>query len=84
MGLATLTDTVGYTKLPTHLIESFKATLESRVLLIFFYLIDLSNPQMNQHMQVVESLIEEFGWGQKPIIYVLISLTWLLPKTISS
>ncbi|MEQ1876204.1 MAG: GTPase HflX, partial [Bdellovibrionia bacterium] len=69
---ATLTDTVGFIrKLPTKLIEAFKATLEeateSEVLI---HVVDLSSPQMEQQMAVVEDLITEFHWGKKPIIHV--------------
>lgn len=68
---AVLTDTVGFMrKLPTHLIEAFKATLEETADAdILIHVIDLSSEQMEQQIQVVEELIEEFGWGDKTIIY---------------
>ena len=67
-----VTDTVGFIrKLPTHLIEAFKATLEeSGEADILLHVIDLSSPQMEQQIQTVEALIEEFGWDDKPIIHV--------------
>jgi GTP-binding protein HflX len=69
---AVVTDTVGFIrKLPTHLIEAFKATLEeSADADILMHVIDLSSPQMEKQMQTVNELINEFGWQNKPIIYV--------------
>lgn len=67
-----LTDTVGFIKkLPTHLIEAFKATLEetSEADLIL-HVIDLSNPDFEKHIEVVNELAEEFHWTEKPFIYV--------------
>ncbi|MBX3021277.1 MAG: GTPase HflX [Bdellovibrionales bacterium] len=72
VGDAVVTDTVGFIrKLPTHLIEAFKATLEeSGEADVLLHVIDLSSPQMDQQIKVVDELIREFGWEKKPIIYV--------------
>lgn len=72
VGDAVATDTVGFMrKLPAHLIEAFKATLEeSGEADILLHVIDLSSPQMDQQIRVVDDLIREFGWEKKPIIYV--------------
>ena len=72
LGDTVITDTVGFIRnLPTHLIEAFKATLEeSAEADILLHVIDLSNPNMEHQIQVVEDLVEEFGWGDKPLIYV--------------
>ncbi len=69
---AVVTDTVGFIrKLPTNLIEAFKATLEeSADADILIHVIDLSSPQMQTHIEVVEKLMAEFGWQNKPIIHV--------------
>jgi GTP-binding protein HflX len=69
---AVLTDTVGFIrKLPPQLIEAFKATLEeSAEADILIHVIDLSSPQMQTQVEVVNSLIKEFGWDTKPIIHV--------------
>ncbi len=69
---AVLTDTVGFiNKLPTHLIEAFKATLEESASAdILIHVIDLSNPQMEKQIQVVNDLIKEFGWDRKPLLHV--------------
>jgi GTP-binding protein HflX len=69
---AVVTDTVGFIrKLPTQLIEAFKATLEeSAEADILLHVVDLSSPAMARQMEVVEDLIKEFGWSDKPVIYV--------------
>jgi GTP-binding protein HflX len=71
-GEALATDTVGFIrKLPAHLIEAFKATLEeSGEADILMHVIDLSSPQMEHQIEIVDGLIREFGWEKKPIIYV--------------
>lgn len=69
---AVVTDTVGFIrKLPTHLIEAFKATLEeSADADVLLHVIDLSSDQMETHLDVVQNLIKEFGWADKPVIHV--------------
>jgi len=72
MGNALITDTVGFIrKLPTHLIEAFKATLEeSDEAHILLHIIDLSSDQMKTQIETVNQLVEDFNWGNKPMIYV--------------
>lgn len=67
-----VTDTVGFIrKLPTQLIEAFKATLEeSSEADVLIHVVDLSSPNMKRQIEVVEKLIEEFGWQDKKIIHV--------------
>jgi GTP-binding protein HflX len=69
---AVVTDTVGFIrKLPTQLIEAFKATLEeSAEADVLLHVVDLSSPNMVRQLEVVDKLIEEFGWGHKPIIHI--------------
>jgi GTP-binding protein HflX len=69
---AVVTDTVGFIrKLPTQLIEAFKATLEeSAEADVLLHVIDLASPNMNRQIEVVDELIKEFGWETKPIIHV--------------
>lgn len=69
---ALVTDTVGFIrKLPAHLIEAFKATLEeSAEADVLLHVIDLSSPSMEHQIAVVEDLIRELGWDKKPIIFV--------------
>lgn len=69
---AVVTDTVGFIRrLPTNLIEAFKATLEeSADADILIHVIDLSSAQMQTQIEVVEKLMVEFGWQSKPVIHV--------------
>lgn len=67
-----LSDTVGFIrKLPHHLVESFKSTLdevkESDVLL---HVIDVSHPQYEDQIAVVNKTLQELKCYDKPIIYV--------------
>lgn len=72
VGDAVVTDTVGFIrKLPAHLIEAFKATLEeSGEADVLLHVIDMSSPQMDQQIKIVDELVREFGWDKKPMIYV--------------
>lgn len=69
---AVVTDTVGFIrKLPTNLIEAFKATLEeSAEADVLLHIIDLSSPNMQRQVEVVDELIKEFHWEDKKIIHV--------------
>ena len=67
-----LSDTVGFIrKLPHHLIESFKSTLdevkESDILL---HVVDISHPQYEDQMNVVKTTLAELGCSEKPVITV--------------
>lgn len=65
-----LTDTVGFIrKLPHHLIEAFKSTLEeAKYADIIIHVADASNSQMDVQMHVVYSILAELGVEDKPII----------------
>lgn len=67
-----LIDTVGFIrKLPHHLVEAFKSTLEETVIADFLiHVIDASNPQYENHIKVVESVLSDLGAAGKPIIDV--------------
>ena len=69
---AVMTDTVGFIRdIPHHLIEAFKATLEeSAEADVLLHIIDVSHPKFDEHIRVVQNLIEEFQWNEKPIIYI--------------
>src|SRR6185312_16477995 len=58
VGDALATDTVGFIrKLPAHLIEAFKATLEeSGEADVLLHVIDVSSPQMEQQIKTVDDL----------------------------
>jgi len=67
-----LSDTVGFIrKLPHHLIESFKSTLdevtEADVLL---HVVDVSHPNYQEQVEVVNKTLADLGASEKPMIYV--------------
>ena len=65
-----LTDTVGFIrKLPHHLIEAFKSTLEEvKYADIMIHVVDASNPQMDTQMHVVYETLRQLGAEGKPVI----------------
>lgn len=65
-----LTDTVGFIrKLPHHLIEAFKSTLEeAKYADIIIHVVDASNPQVDTQMYVVYDTLRQLGVEGKPII----------------
>ena len=65
-----LIDTVGFIrKLPHHLIEAFKSTLEEAVLAdVLIHVTDVSNPDYESHIKVVESVLSDIGAKGKPVI----------------
>ena len=67
-----LVDTVGFIrKLPHHLVEAFKSTLEETVVAdLLLHVIDISNPQFLSQITVVEKVLEELGAVGKPVIGV--------------
>jgi GTPase len=67
-----ISDTVGFIrKLPTHLVESFKSTLdETREADVLVHVIDVSHSNYEEQVQVVESTLDELGAGEKPVIMV--------------
>ncbi len=69
---AVIVDTVGFIrKLPHHLIEAFKSTLDEAVLAdVLIHVIDSSNPEMHTQMKVVDELIQTLGCRAQRIIAV--------------
>lgn len=67
-----LTDTVGFIrKLPHHLIEAFKSTLEeAKYSDIILHVVDVSNPQMDVHMHVVYDTLKQLGVKDKEMVTV--------------
>ncbi|MEO6893822.1 MAG: GTPase HflX [Ginsengibacter sp.] len=67
-----LSDTVGFIrKLPHHLIESFKSTLdEVREADILLHVVDISHPKYEEQIAVVNKTLQELKSFQKPIIIV--------------
>jgi len=68
-----LTDTVGFIrKLPTHLVDSFKSTLdEVREADLLVHVVDISHPNFEEQIEVVEKTLREVcGGAGKPVIMV--------------
>ena len=77
-----LSDTVGFIrKLPHHLIESFKSTLdevsESDILL---HVVDFSHPLYHEQMEVVNQTLSELGAADKPQIVVYNKIDQIQPE----
>ena len=68
-----LFDTVGFiAKLPHHLVEAFKSTLEQAATAdILLNICDASSPEAREHLQVTEDLLQSLGSGERPVIPVL-------------
>ena len=69
-----LTDTVGFIrKLPTHLIESFKSTLdEVREADLLVHVVDISHPNFEEQIEVVNNTLRDVcGGADKPVILVI-------------
>ncbi len=67
-----LTDTVGFiSKLPHHLIQAFRSTLEeAKYSDLILHVVDASNPNMDMQMYAVYETLNQLGIGDKPIITV--------------
>ena len=65
-----LSDTVGFIrKLPTDLVESFKSTLdEVREADLLIHVVDISHPDFEDQMKVVDKTLADLGAGEKPTI----------------
>ena len=67
-----LSDTVGFIrKLPTQLIEAFKSTLdEVREADVLIHVVDISHPDYEEQMEVVEKTLKDISASDKPIFVV--------------
>ena len=67
-----LADTVGFIrKLPSDLVESFKSTLdEVREADLLVHVVDISHPDFEEQIQVVEKTLSELGCAEKPSMIV--------------
>ena len=77
-----LSDTVGFIrKLPHGLVESFKSTLdEIRETDLLLHVVDISHPDFEEQIQVVNQTLEEIDAGEKPMIYLFNKIdnyTWV-------
>jgi len=88
-----LSDTVGFIrKLPHGLVESFKSTLdEIRETDLLLHVVDISHPDFEEQIVIVNQTLQEIGAGKKPMFYLFNKIdnyTWiektpddLTPKT---
>src|SRR6202165_1590771 len=67
-----LSDTVGFIrKLPHHLVESFKSTLdEVREADLLLHVVDISHPQYEEQLGVVNKTLQEISAAEKPTVTV--------------
>ncbi len=67
-----LSDTVGFIrKLPHHLIESFKSTLdEVRESDLLLHVVDIAHPQYEDHIATVNKTLLELNVQDKPVLYI--------------
>jgi len=68
-----LTDTVGFIrKLPHNLLDAFKSTLEEVVLSDLIIIVaDISDPQLNDQVRIVDEILAELGASTKPTLIAL-------------
>ncbi|MCX6357767.1 MAG: GTPase HflX [Candidatus Aureabacteria bacterium] len=78
---ALLTDTVGFIrKLPHHLVESFKATLEGVATAdLLLHVIDSAHEHCEEQIEAVCGVLKEIGAGEKPVIAAFNKID--LPRT---
>lgn len=78
-----LSDTVGFIrKLPHHLVESFKSTLdEVREADILLHIVDISHPQYEDQIGVVDKTLQEIGAFDKPIILIFNKMDQYIKQT---
>ena len=67
-----LSDTVGFIrKLPHHLVESFKSTLdEVREADVLLHVVDISHTQYEDQLNVVTKILAEIGAAEKPVVTI--------------
>ncbi|AQG82134.1 GTPase HflX [Spirosoma montaniterrae] len=77
-----LTDTVGFIrKLPTTLIEAFKSTLdEVREADILVHVVDVSHPNFEEQIEVVNSTLADIKAADKPVVLVFNKMDQFVPK----
>jgi len=83
---ALMIDTVGFIrKLPHHLVASFKSTLEEVVHAdLLLHVVDVSHPNLFEHVAVVREVLNDLGAAEKPTIYVFNKIDSLEQKPLIS
>lgn len=81
-----LTDTVGFIrKLPTQLVESFKSTLdEVREADLLLHVVDISHPSFEHHIASVNTILNEIGATDKPVLMVFNKIDAYQPEVIDA
>ena len=81
-----LTDTVGFIKkLPHGLVEAFKATLEEVVQAdLLLHVVDISHPQAEEQIAAVNTVLDEIGAAEKPVLMVFNKIDRLHPDGIGA
>jgi len=79
-----LTDTVGFIrKLPHHLVASFRATLEEVTDAdLLLHVIDASHPGWEEQRRVVNSVLDELGVQEKPVLNVFNKIDRIASETL--
>lgn len=77
-----LSDTVGFIrKLPTDLVDSFKSTLdEVREADLLLHVVDISHPEFEDQIKVVEKTLSDLGCAEKPVMIIFNKIdayTWV-------
>ncbi|MBP3374987.1 MAG: GTPase HflX [Bacteroidaceae bacterium] len=77
-----LSDTVGFIrKLPTDLVDSFKSTLdEVREADLLLHVVDISHPEFEDQIKVVEKTLADLGCAEKPVMIIFNKIdayTWV-------
>ncbi len=77
-----ITDTVGFIRhLPDELMQAFKATLEElHEADLLLHVIDISNPQFERHMQVVDDILRDLDLSHIPVLRVFNKIDRLEPS----
>ena len=78
-----LSDTVGFIrKLPHHLVESFKSTLdEVREADVLLHVVDISHPQYEEQLTVVNKTLTELGRAEKPTVTIFNKMDAFIKNT---
>ena len=79
-----ISDTVGFIrKLPHQLVDAFKATLEELIYAdVLIHVVDASQENWREHMEVVEKLITELGAGETPRLLVFNKIDLVEPDAL--
>lgn len=79
-----VSDTIGFIQdLPPSLIQAFKSTLAETVEAdLILHVIDVSDPELHQKIEVVEEILDQLGLHDKPKIYIFNKIDLIAPRNI--